>query len=166
MAQLNNNKNEIPQGIFNQKDALIVIVHTQWNNDIVDALKSSAQENLKINSFNNLQFLKVPGAVEIPFAINNYWQQAIQNNAVLPKAFIAFGCVIKGDTPHFDYVCEAVTYGVMQLNLQLPVPTIFGVLTVNNHQQALDRIKDGSVGDKGKEAAYAALDMIHLKATN
>jgi len=69
--------------------------------------------------------------------------------------------VIKGDTPHFDYVCKAVTDGVVQLNLLLPVPTIFGVLTVNNDEQAKERI-GGSHGHKGEEAAVTVLKMMNL----
>jgi 6,7-dimethyl-8-ribityllumazine synthase len=69
--------------------------------------------------------------------------------------------VIKGDTPHFDYVCKAITDGVVQLNLGLPVPTIFGVLTVNTEEQAMERI-GGKHGHKGEEAAITALKMIAL----
>ena len=77
-------------------------------------------------------------------------------------AFIALGCVIRGDTPHFDYVCKAVTDGVVQLNLLLPVPTIFGVLTVDNEEQAKERI-GGRHGHKGEEAAITAIKMISTK---
>ncbi len=80
-----------------------------------------------------------------------------------PDAFIALGCVIKGDTPHFDYVCKAITDGVVQLNLSLPVPTIFGVLTVNNEEQAIERI-GGKHGHKGEEAAITAMKMIGLNS--
>jgi 6,7-dimethyl-8-ribityllumazine synthase len=68
---------------------------------------------------------------------------------------------VRGDTPHFDYVCKAVTDGVVQLNLLLPVPVIFGVLTVNNEEQAKERI-GGKHGHKGEEAAITALKMIGL----
>ncbi|TAL50478.1 MAG: 6,7-dimethyl-8-ribityllumazine synthase, partial [Chitinophagaceae bacterium] len=101
----------------------------------------------------------VPGAFEIPFAVKNYWKNASKKKR--PDAFIALGCVIKGDTPHFDYVCKAVTDGVVQLNLSLPVPTIFGVLTVDNEEQARERI-GGKHGHKGEEAAITALKMISL----
>ena len=101
----------------------------------------------------------MPGAVEIPFAINNYWDNTAKKK--LPDAFIALGCVVRGDTPHFDYVCKAVTDGVTQLNLSLPVPVIFGVLTVNNDEQARERI-GGKHGHKGNEAAVTALKMISL----
>jgi 6,7-dimethyl-8-ribityllumazine synthase len=74
------------------------------------------------------------------------------------------GCVLRGDTPHFDYVCKAVTDGVVQLNLMLPVPTIFGVLTVDKQQQADERI-GGVHGHKGEEAAMTALKMIQVMHT-
>ena len=98
-----------------------------------------------------------PGAVEIPFAINSYWNKMSKK----PDAFIALGCVIKGDTPHFDYVCTSITNGITQLNITLPVPVIFGVLTVNNLRQAKERI-GGKHGHKGEEAAATALKMISL----
>jgi 6,7-dimethyl-8-ribityllumazine synthase len=71
------------------------------------------------------------------------------------------GCVVRGDTPHFDYVCQAVTAGITGLNISLPVPSIFGVLTVDNEQQAFDRL-GGSHGHKGEEAAVTALKMVVL----
>ena len=76
--------------------------------------------------------------------------------------FIALGCVLRGDTPHFDYVCKAITDGIVQLNLALPVPTIYGILTVDNQQQ-IDERTGGKHGHKGKEAAVTALKMIALK---
>jgi 6,7-dimethyl-8-ribityllumazine synthase len=79
----------------------------------------------------------------------------------LPDAYIVLGAVIQGDTPHFDYVCKGVTDGIMQLNLQIDVPVIFGVLTVLNEQQAIERI-GGIHGHKGEEAAITALKMIQL----
>ena len=78
-----------------------------------------------------------------------------------PLVFIALGCVIKGDTPHFEYVCQSVTAGISHLNMHLPVPVIFGVLTVNNQQQALERI-GGKHGHKGEESAITALKMVSL----
>jgi len=101
--------------------------------------------------------LLVPGAVEIPFAIKAY----AESNQKKADAFIALGCIIKGDTPHFDYVCKAVTDGIVSLNMILNVPTIFGVLTVNDEQQALERI-GGAHGHKGEEAAVTAIKMIAL----
>jgi 6,7-dimethyl-8-ribityllumazine synthase len=81
--------------------------------------------------------------------------------STLPDAYITLGTVIRGDTPHFDYVCKAVTDGVVQLNLSLDVPVIFGVLTVDNEQQAIERI-GGKHGNKGEEAAVTAIKMIAL----
>ena len=74
-------------------------------------------------------------------------------------AVICLGCVIQGDTPHFDYVCSGVTQGITQLNVQYPIPFIFGVLTTNDLQQALDRA-GGVHGNKGNEAAITAIKMI------
>ena len=95
--------------------------------------------------------------VEIPFAINAYVNRA----AYEAEAFIALGCIIKGDTPHFEYVCQSVTQGVTILNTQLDAPVIFGVLTVNTEEQAKERI-GGIHGHKGEEAAMTALKMIAL----
>jgi 6,7-dimethyl-8-ribityllumazine synthase len=104
--------------------------------------------------------LTVPGAFEIAFCIKNYWDK-FKYREQKPHAFIALGCIIRGGTPHFDYVCKAVTEGVVLLNNSLPVPTIFGVLTVDNQQQ-IDERTGGVHGNKGEEAAIAALKMIAL----
>jgi 6,7-dimethyl-8-ribityllumazine synthase len=101
--------------------------------------------------------LTVPGAFELPFAVKNHYAYSER----LPDAYIVLGTVIRGDTPHFDYVCKAVTDGIVQLNLSLDVPVIFGVLTVENEQQAKERI-GGKHGHKGEEAAITALKMIAL----
>ena len=78
-----------------------------------------------------------------------------------PEAIIAFGAVIRGGTPHFEYVCKAVTEGITQLNVTLDIPVIFGVLTLDNEQQAWERL-GGVHGHKGEEAAITALKMIQL----
>ncbi|HET6228185.1 MAG TPA: 6,7-dimethyl-8-ribityllumazine synthase, partial [Bacteroidia bacterium] len=118
------------------------------------------RERLKVYKVKKVITIIVPGAFEIPFAIKNYWEKATKKKK--PDAFVALGCVIRGDTPHFDYVCKAVTDGVLQLNLLLPVPTIFGVLTVDNELQAKERI-GGRHGHKGDESAVTALKMISFK---
>ncbi|MBS1973980.1 MAG: 6,7-dimethyl-8-ribityllumazine synthase, partial [Bacteroidetes bacterium] len=89
----------------------------------------------------------------------DHWEKNKKSKKNKPGAFIALGCVIRGGTPHFDYVCKAVTDGVVQLNLMLPVPTVFGVLTVDDQQQAEERI-GGKHGHKGEEAAITALKMM------
>ncbi|MBZ5856165.1 6,7-dimethyl-8-ribityllumazine synthase [Flavihumibacter profundi] len=143
------------------KDACIVIVKTEWNAAIVNELENGCHRIFTEQGIQNILSLIVPGAVEIPFAIKAFWE-AKKYMDERPNAFIALGCVIKGDTPHFDYVCKAVTDGVTSLNLALPVPVIFGVLTVNTDEQAQERI-GGKHGHKGEEAAITALKMIALQ---
>lgn len=161
MAQVSNSKLlHSDTGILNIQDACIVLVKTEWNAAIIDELEKGCREQLAAYKIKKIITVTVPGAVEIPFAIKNYWEKARKKNK--PDAFITLGCVVRGDTPHFDYVCKAVTDGVLQLNLLLPVPTIFGVLTVNDEQQAKDRI-GGIHGHKGEEAAVTAVKMISLQ---
>jgi 6,7-dimethyl-8-ribityllumazine synthase len=142
------------------KGACVVIIRTDWNASILDELEKGCRKVLSKSGVKNIQTITVPGAVEIPFAIKSYWE-AVKYRDDKPAAFIALGCIIKGDTPHFDYVAKIVTDGVLQLNLTLPVPSIFGVLTVLNEQQARERL-GGKHGHKGEEAAYTALSMINL----
>lgn len=160
MATVNENLYDINTGIL-PKDACIVIIHTQWNPAIVNKLLEGCLNTLNQYGFHNYKIVKVPGAFEIPFAIKSFWE-SYHNKFEKPQAFIALGCVLRGDTPHFDYICKAVTDGILHLNLSLPVPSIFGVLTVDNQQQADDRT-GGVHGNKGEEAALSALKMIELK---
>jgi 6,7-dimethyl-8-ribityllumazine synthase len=163
MADIANSKLlNIGAGIL-KRDACIVLVKTEWNAAIVDELEKGAERELRKYGIKKIKIVTVPGAVEIPFAIKSYWDGSKKKNR--PDAFIALGCVIKGDTPHFDYVCKIVADGIVQLNLLLPVPTIFGVLTVDNDQQAKERI-GGQHGHKGEEAAITALKMISLNNAN
>ena len=147
-------------GTPKNRDACFVLVKTEWNAAIVNELEKGCIEVLKANGIKKIVTITVPGAFEIPFAIKNHWENSKKKNR--PDAFIALACVIKGGTPHFDYVCKGITDGVLQLNLTLPVPTIFGVLTTDNEDQAKDRI-GGTHGHKGEEAAMTALKMIELK---
>ena len=103
----------------------------------------------------------VPGAFEIPFGIKSYWE-TFKYLDDRPSAFIALGCVLRGDTPHFDYICKGVTEGMIQLNLSLPIPSVFGILTVDNQQQADERT-GGRHGNKGEEAAVTAIKMVALQ---
>jgi 6,7-dimethyl-8-ribityllumazine synthase len=160
MAVVNENLFNFNPGILS-KDACIVIVGTEWNADIVNKLLDGCLGILKKFEMRNYKIVTVPGAFEIPFAIKNFWD-TYQNKFEKPQAFIALGCVLRGDTPHFDYVCKGVTDGIVQLNLSLPVPTIFGILTVDDMQQANDRT-GGIHGNKGEEAAISALKMMSLK---
>lgn len=149
-------------GIRLTKDACVVIVRTEWNAVTVDKLEEGCRRILDEHNVQH-KVITVPGAFEIPFAIKRYWELH-KYKEDKPHAFIALGCVLRGDTPHFDYVCKAVTEGVTQLNLALPVPSIFGVLTVDNQQQ-VDERTGGKHGHKGEESAIAALKMIALVGT-
>jgi 6,7-dimethyl-8-ribityllumazine synthase len=140
--------------------ACVVIVKTEWNTLVIDELEHGCRDILTQYNVEKITTITVPGAVEIPFAIKAYWN-AYQYKANKPCVFIALGCVIKGDTPHFEYVCQSVTQGITQLNTSLPVPVIFGVLTVNTQEQADERL-GGIHGHKGKEAAIAAIKMIQM----
>ena len=146
-------------GILLSKNACVVIVRTEWNAATIDKLEDGCKKILTDHEVQHMS-ITVPGAFEIPFAIKKYWEQHKYKDDK-PCVFIALGCVLRGDTPHFDYVSKAITDGVMQLNLILPVPTIFGVLTVDNQQQ-IDERTGGIHGHKGKEAALTALKMISL----
>jgi 6,7-dimethyl-8-ribityllumazine synthase len=146
-------------GILHSQDACVVIIRTEWNAAIVDALEEGCRTVLMQAGANPI-VITVPGAFEIPFGIKAYWEVHKYKDD-RPVAFIALGCVLRGDTPHFEYVCRAVTDGILQLNMSLPVPTVFGVLTVDNQQQADDRI-GGKHGHKGEEAGITALKMIAL----
>ena len=144
------------KGIPSIKDAFVLIVKTEWNASIVNKLEAGVKKIFKQQQI-NFKTITVPGAVEIPFAVKQHYTYS----NVVPDAYITLGAVIRGDTPHFDYVCKNITDGVLQLNLSLDVPVIFGVLTVDNEQQAIERI-GGKHGHKGEEAALTALKMIAL----
>jgi 6,7-dimethyl-8-ribityllumazine synthase len=146
----------VNKGIPAIKDAFVVIVNTEWNAAIVNKLTLGAKKILAGNGI-KYKLITVPGAVEIPFAVKSHYAYS----ATPPDAYITIGTVIRGDTPHFDYVCKAVTDGVLQLNLSLDVPVIFAVLTVENETQAKERI-GGKHGHKGEEAAITAIKMIAL----
>lgn len=147
---------ELTKGIPQLKDAFVVIVKTEWNAHIVNQLEKGCKKVLKANGL-SFKTIIVPGSFEVPFAIKAFYSKAGKK----PDAFIALATIVRGDTPHFDYVCKGITDGIMQLNVLLDVPSIFGVLTVDNEQQALDRI-GGLHGHKGEEAALAAIKMIDL----
>lgn len=137
----------------------IGIAVAEWNDQITGALAEGAKLALKDAGIpeNQIWIHPVAGSYELPLA-SAYLLDAGCD------AVIAIGCLIKGDTPHFEYISEAVTQGIMRLNLDTRKPVIFGVLTTLTLQQALERA-GGSLGNKGYEAAVAALKMLQLKAT-
>ena len=137
----------------------IAIVAAEWNGHITGAMTEGALEVLRgagLQEGEDVQVFHVPGAVELTFGAS----QLIE--AGLFDAVIVFGCVIRGGTPHFDYVCQSVTQGVTSLNADCDIPVIFGVLTVDTEQDALDRA-GGCLGNKGAEAAEAAIKMVDFK---
>lgn len=146
--------------ILNGTGTSVALIRTEWNPEIVDALRDGAVRILSESGSTVVADLLVPGAIEIPFGIRAYWN-AVKDGPHKPNAIIAFGCVIRGDTPHFEYVCRSVTDGITRLNAELPVPVIFGILTLDNIMQARERI-GGRHGHKGDEAAEAALKMIYF----
>lgn len=144
-----------PKGNLPKLDNMrVAIVAAEWNGHITSRLTQGAMEVFKAEGFadDQVDCYTVPGAVELTFAAS----QLIESS--LYDAVIVFGCVIRGGTPHFDYVCQSVTQGVTALNADCDIPVIFGVLTVDNEQDALDRA-GGPLGNKGAEAAEAAIKM-------
>ena len=134
----------------------VTIVAASWHTVITDGLLAGAERALKAAGNSDYKVVRVPGAFELPLAA----QLAIQNGA---EVVIALGVVIQGDTPHFDYVCDAATAGLTRVQLDTSVPIGFGLLTVSNEQQGLDRAGlEGSREDKGAEAVEAAVLMKRL----
>lgn len=132
----------------------VAIVRTLWNSHITEALLAGALSTFKANGIEDdmVDTFEVPGAVELTYAAAKLVDTGLYN------AIVILGCVIRGGTPHFDYVCQSVTQGNAYLNSDCDIPIIFGVLTVDNEQDALDRA-GGKLGNKGSEAAEAALLM-------
>jgi len=123
----------------------------------MDGLTEGARRELERSGATDVTYWQIPGAFELPLAA----QQAIEKGA---QAVIALGVVIRGETPHFDYVCNAATDGLTRVQLDSSVPIGFGLLTVNNEDEALARAGlEGSKEDKGAEAVQAALSMLALR---
>jgi len=137
------------------KGLRIGIVKAQWNSEITDALYNGAYETLKKYGAEVVS-LEVPGTIELTFGAKKLVKRGILDSVIV------LGCVVQGETRHFDYVCGSVTTGMTELNLNYDVPVIFGVLTTNNIQQAIDRA-GGKYGNKGVEAAIAAIQMANIE---
>jgi 6,7-dimethyl-8-ribityllumazine synthase len=134
----------------------VSVLVTSWHEEITNGLLAGAERALKAAGNTDYQVVRVPGAFELPLGA----QMAIKNGA---EVVIALGVVIQGDTPHFDYVCDAATSGLTRVQLDTSVPIGFGLLTVSNEQQALDRAGiPGSKEDKGAEVVEAAITMKRL----
>ncbi len=135
----------------------IAVITSRFNEQVTTALKEGALRRLveKGVTTEQVTIIDVPGAIEIPFAAKLL---AKKNQYA---AIICLGAVIRGETTHYDYVCDQVSQGCQQVMMQFDVPVIFGVLTTENKAQALDRV-GGAHGHKGKDAVDTALEMIAL----
>jgi 6,7-dimethyl-8-ribityllumazine synthase len=133
------------------------IVVAEWNEEITEALYEGAVAGLVENGVkkNNILRKNVPGTFEL--SLGAMWMAEEKNI----DAVLCLGCVIQGETPHFDYICQAVAYGVTEVALKSKKPVIFGVLTTLNKQQAIDRA-GGKYGNKGEEAALTAIKMLNF----
>ena len=134
------------------------IVFSEWNFEITIALKEGAVKTLLANGalLENIVIKEVPGSFELTLGAQ-YLAEFAEVDAI-----ICLGCVIQGETRHFDFICDAVAKGITDLNIKYNKPCLFGVLTPNNQQQALDRA-GGKHGNKGDEAAVTAIKMLALK---
>ncbi|TCO09285.1 6,7-dimethyl-8-ribityllumazine synthase [Natronoflexus pectinivorans] len=133
------------------------IVVSEWNRPITDALYQGAKNTLLKHGATeeNIVTIGVPGSFELTAGARLLAKKTDVD------AIICLGCVIQGDTPHFDYVCQGVTQGITQLNVKFKIPFIFGVLTTDNQEQAEERA-GGKHGNKGDEAAITAIKMVDL----
>ena len=157
MATQNNNLSDYDKSnLPNVSKMRFGIVVSQWNDDITDGLYKGAYNTLLDCgvSKDNIIKLEVPGSFELIYGTKILYKRNCD-------AIICLGSVIKGETKHFDYVCQGVTNGIKDLNIALDIPVIFGVLTDNTKEQAINR-SGGIHGNKGVEAAITAIKMAHL----
>lgn len=143
------------KGKVNLKNKKFAIVVAEWNDEITEPLFDGAYHALLELGAKKGNIIRknVPGSFELPLGA----QQMAEQKSI--DAVICIGCVIQGDTPHFDYICQAVAYGVMKVNLKFNKPVAFGVLTTLNKKQALERA-GGKLGNKGEEAALTVVKML------
>ena len=157
MATTNNNLSDYNlEDIPNSKGMRFAVIVSEWNNHITENLFEGA-ENTLLNcgvKENDIVRIDVPGSFELVFGA----KIAAKYNY---DAIICLGSVIEGETDHFHYVCNAVSSGIKDLNITLDIPVIFGVLTDNTEDQAINR-SGGKHGNKGVEAAITAIKMAHL----
>ena len=159
MATENKNLSDYDKNLVpNAKDFRFGIVVSEWNDSITEGLYKGAFEALLENQVPAQHIIRwnVPGSFELIYGS----KKMLQTQNV--DAVIAIGCVIQGQTKHFDFVCEGVTQGIKDLNVQTDIPVIFCVLTDNTMQQSIDR-SGGIHGNKGTEAAIAAIKMAYIR---
>jgi len=140
-----------------EEDNKFAIVVSKFNSFVTEKLLDGCLQTLKANGANdkNIDVIKVPGAFEIPTAAKNLI------DLIKYDAIICLGCVIRGETPHFDYICNSVSAEIARLGSTYGVPVIFGIVTSENIDQALER-SGGKVGNRGSEAALAAMEMVNV----
>lgn len=157
-SSLKNLSSYDPDHVPDASEMKFGIVVSEWNEEVTAALLQGAMDTLQKHGTTkeHIHVMTVPGSIELTFG-----SRLIAEKHDL-DAVICLGCVIQGDTPHFDYVCQSVTHGITELNLDYDIPFIFGVLTTENQQQALDRC-GGKHGNKGDEAAVTAIKMVGLR---
>jgi 6,7-dimethyl-8-ribityllumazine synthase len=158
MSSANKNLSEFnTAGLPNVNHKRFVIIVAEWNEEVTEALFEGAYKTLVENGVKaeNIVRANVPGSYELSFASQVFAQKADID------AVIAIGCVIQGETKHNDYINHAVAQGLTNVSLKYNKPVIFGVLTPNNQQQAIDRA-GGIHGNKGDEAAITAIKMLGL----
>jgi 6,7-dimethyl-8-ribityllumazine synthase len=145
---------EIPSA----KDFKFGVVYSEWNYEVTNTLKDGAVKTLLANGAKeeNILIKTVPGSFELTLGAQ-YLAEFTEVDAI-----ICLGCVIQGETRHFDFICDAVAKGITDLNIKYNQPFIFGVLTPENQQQAIDRA-GGKHGNKGDEAAVTAIKMLALR---
>lgn len=132
----------------------IAVVAASWHTTVMDGLLDGARRALAEADVRDVREVRVPGSFELPVAVARLARDGVD-------AVVALGVVIRGGTPHFDYVCQAATTGLTQVSVETGVPVGFGVLTCDDEQQALDRAGlPGSAEDKGHEAATAAVATV------
>lgn len=148
---------KVIEGIFDARDKSFAIVVSRWNQFIVSKLLDGAIDALKRNQADESKITVAycPGAFEIPLIVKKF----AESNKY--DAVIALGAVIRGSTPHFDYISSEVTKGIAKVNLDTGIPCIFGVLTTDTIEQAIERA-GSKAGNKGFEAATTAIEMASL----
>lgn len=156
-SSLKNLSDYDPKRVPSAEDLRFGIVVSEWNSNITDDLLKGAVEALVKHGAKtgNIEIAHVPGSFELICGAR------IMLRKHNPDAIICLGSVIRGDTPHFDYVCAGTTHGIAELNAEHDIPFIFGLLTTDNLQQAQDRC-GGRLGNKGTECAVTAIKMVAL----
>jgi 6,7-dimethyl-8-ribityllumazine synthase len=145
------------EGRISAQGLRVAIVASRWNGEIVDKLVAGAIEAITAAGGReaDIALIRVPGALEIPQAL----RRVVERGGV--DAIVTLGCVIRGETPHFEYVAGAASDGVAEISARSSMPITFGVLTVESFDQAMARA-GGKVGNKGEEAAVAAIELVNL----